>query len=162
MNWKNIHLKAAWFIHTFQSPLTQERNTKSPRARSGKIGINIFELPKPLRPEFFVPNSFTAISENEFRHQYYQEGQTLLIACRENALEEEQGLPAYLAYWTNALSHQHKLQLTFEVIPHIDALIEWFGLKQEDYISHHLQQYADNEIRAADINRWTKSILSFP
>jgi len=129
----------------------------------GAIGVNRFQyfevnkksktgkLCKDLEEKYYV--------KNERRYNFYDEVNVLIEQAKESANEKLTGLPAYLKYWNDCLSKVDKRNHNIFSILHVDALKEWFSLSIEKHIEENKDHYLEEEIRKADIRRFTNDII---
>jgi hypothetical protein len=96
--------------------------------------------------------------ENKYRHEYYEDGNKLIVACEIDAIEKETGLSAYLKYWNDCFTVNEKANVSFHSICHFEALKEWYNLNLQKHIEKNESHYLIEDIKNADILKWKYKI----
>lgn len=99
------------------------------------------------------------VIKNEHRYCYSDDIQALKNFIEDKATIKLKGIEAYLKYYFEALPIEDKLINGFYTIQHFEALKDWFNLVLEQHNKKNEIHYSSNEIKEAEIRKFTTDIL---
>ncbi len=130
----------------------------------GAIGANryqYFEIPEKAKAGLLCKKfNEKYIERNEPRFNFYDDVEEIILQVQnEKKIIKLNGLEAYYKYWASH-SDEEKARTHFNVIPHFEALKEWFSLRLPEFIEINQIHYIDDEIREIEIKKVKRELLT--